>query len=209
MPAEPLLVPEPTHDTWDVNANQKWKSFIQEFTSPHDADAIEWTRLDQIISLLGRLGQEFPHEHWVFLPGGEGLQIARTSVSSEPGCMQIEAKGEDVLTVCRPLSLMCVWLRNDPDHSYFDLELGRLRHKGRTTGPGDFREDWSVKVLSPDGSEAWTDHSRLLHGRLVIMSKGCPYNLDPMEPQHDTLSRNLFRKCMEFPLETDGVPDAQ
>jgi len=201
MTTDSLQTQEPKRETWDVVANRKWASFIQQFMAPHDTDAIEWTRLDPIIAVLGLLGRELPDENWAFLPGGEGVQIARTSVGWEPGCMQIESKGGDNVLICKPYSLLCVYFPGSPDISYFDLELADLRRLNLMTERQDAIEECRGIVLTEGKSEQLVDYTRLLQGRVVIMCKGSRYIRCGSERDPDVLTREMFRACSEVRAE--------
>jgi hypothetical protein len=189
---------EPGSGAWEDKAIHKWASFIRELTSPHDADSIEWTRLNRIVSELGRIGRKLPGEHWAFLPGGGGLAIARTRMTSECYYMQIKSRDGEVY-VCNPLSLMCVSFPDAPDFCYFDLQLARLRPRNETTGPRDATETCGGKVRTAGGKTRRADFTRLLRGRIVIFCKASIYNLSctDQDGRHDLLSRKEFRAWMQ------------
>ena len=169
-----------------------WTDFTRDLLS-QDADAIEWTRLEQIVAVLNRLACELPGVHWAFLPRGGGLEIAHASISSEPDCIQVESRSGDVY-VCRPRSLRCNAIPVEPHFAYLDLQLERLRTRDEEIVRSDLKEDWRGKILGPDGTEKYGNYTRLLNGWVFICCRVC-YRED-YDGHYDELTRNQFRRVV-------------
>jgi hypothetical protein len=170
---------------------QEWDSFLRPFIPPHDADAIEWTRPEQIVAVLNRL----PDAHRAFLPRGGRLEIARVCMSSEPECIQLEGRNGDMY-VCQPRSLRCNVFPGAPYLSYLDFQFERLRPQDEATVRSDWKEEWRGKVVTPDGTEKYGDYTRVLRGWMLICCKAS-YHED-LDGQYDELTRNQFRQSIGY-----------
>ncbi len=202
--------PEALCETWEVETNRKWTTFVGGLMPSICPDMIEWQRQEEIIAVLDRLTRELRDGHYTFLPGGGGLEVTGVDKGWEPGCIQLEINDGDYRYVCLAASLLCVVFPRSPQFCYFDLQLGELTPRDPETEPGAIKEDICGRIRTVRRhkvgnrtveipSRRWAAYTRLLRGRIVIFSKVSLYNLESQttDGRHHVMSREQFRQYIQ------------
>jgi hypothetical protein len=193
-----MVQQESVPNTPEAEPNQRWAGFINELMSTHRADFVGWRQPLTIMTQLDHLGRQLRGLHWASLPDGGGIEITGASFAVERG-LQLEINNGDYVYLCEPVSLECVASAVSNDWAYFDLQLSgpvpRDKVTGRRGQQKGLGEVWGV-----DHRKRLAEHTRLLHGRVVICLKGSlVYELvrEDGQGRHNLMSRDQFRKFVQ------------
>lgn len=198
---------------WRYIQNKLFKGYIP--------DTAIWTDIQDVVKVLNLLGS-MPSLNHMFIPDGGGLDLRKVSLSSEEGCIEIDAMEKYVL---KPKKLIVENISKDYIWSYFRLELDELEPIFSDEVFGEYErltDDSNGKYLSwicgnygyyEDGTplpENYKIVSRYLNGNFVMFSKASIYNdiSGTYDARHNKFNTEEFRRYIEFLRITYlGVPE--
>jgi hypothetical protein len=197
--------------------NKLWEQTIRNIFSDQDIATVEWTRIDDIVSILKKIGEQADSNH-LFFPESGGLDLRGADFSREPGCIEL-LFGSRSANVVKPLSLRFEALQGDLQACFFRLSCDGLQSTGQSSDGARVEEflevgsdyyprsvwDRGFLEIDFDGTEVpIPDTSRLVirHVRpasYVIFSKGSRYNQDikTYDGRHDLMEEDAFRQLVE------------
>jgi len=170
----------------------------------------EWTDLNQIVSILNKIGSKDASNH-MFYPTGGGLDIESAQLSTEDGCIELFTGLTDIL---KPKFLSFESFRDDR-WNYFRIETNELQPSNvedserdnfseelteLTAGKYVSRRHWDEGEYNggplPKGARVLT---RYFKGSFVIFSKSSPYNQksSTYDGRHNKMSAVEFRAYIE------------
>lgn len=169
----------------------------------------EWTKLEDIISVLNTIGSVDNSNH-MFYPTGGGLDMVSSKMSTEANCIEINTGSTDIL---KPKRLLFESF-NDPIWNYFRIETSELEPTGIYEGK-DYQSEELVEIETgkfisrsfwdegeyqgqkfPQTARVLTRH---LKGSFVIFAKSSYYNRhsSTYDARHNKMTSDEFRVYIE------------
>lgn len=200
-----------------VNLKQ-WKSILKEIFPNEMPARYKWTKRDDIIRILKKLGSIKGLNH-TFFPSGGGLDLIGVNISTEPDCIELYFDGS--VKIIKPDYLSFHSFGPEEKYlewAYFRLETKTLKPTGiykrnvdfiyeplLEVSPGKYTNIsyWEQGFLGYDenGEEIEIpDTARLvtryLEGSFVIFAKGSIYNQinETYDARHNKVSNEEFEK---------------
>lgn len=169
----------------------------------------EWTKLEDIISVLNTIGSVDNSNH-MFYPTGGGLDVESSKLSSESNCIEIFTGLTDILKPKR----MIFESFSDPIWNYFRIETSELEPSGVyeekdypseelteiESGKYVNRSNWDEGEYKgqklPKSARVLTRH---LKGSFVIFAKSSYYNRNSStyDARHNKMTSEEFREYIE------------
>lgn len=197
--------------------NELWKRTIRNIFSDQDLATVEWTRIDDIVSVLKKIGEQIDSNH-LFFPKSGGLDLRGADFSREPGCIEL-LFGSRSASVVKPLALRFEAVQGDLQACFFRLSCDGLKSTGQFSDGARFEEflevgsdyyprsvwDRGFLDIDFDGTEVSIPATsrlvirRVLPASYVIFSKGSRYNQDlkTYDGRHDLMEEEAFRQLVE------------
>jgi len=187
-----------------------------------------WTDLNAIVNILNIIGAKDNSNH-MFMPGGGGLDLERSRLSHEDGCIELECAG--LVDIVKPVELSMHYFGPQATQwAYFRLETAGLQLSDVYEDISSVRDYEEVTELSPGhyvDRSAWENGfygydddgrerklpkdarpvSRYTHGAFVIFPKGSIYNLtsDTYDGRHNKMSATQFHEHISHAAKQ--IPD--
>ena len=204
------------HRTWRKKNLQGWMEIVSEIFPNGIPKSAEWTALNDIVSVLSKIGSRAGSNH-LFFPRGGGLDLSNAILSAEQDCIELDTNG--IITVVKPVRLTFESIDSDPEGTYFRLETHGLRpsdvyeqdpevewidEEVTRLRPNEYGPRWMGEegnmgtdqdgkdIPLPTGSQIVT---RLAKGAFVIFAKGSAYNGNTAtyDARHNRVSKDEFK----------------
>lgn len=181
------------------------KIFLDEIPSSH-----EWTRLEDIVSILNIIGS-VKGSNQMYYPTGGSFDIESASLSNEKNCIEIYTGHVEIL---KPKKLVFESFYEKSDWNFFRLETHNLEPSGvygeRVVSSEELVEiengkyicrsywdelEYEGKVIS-ENARLTTRH---LNGTFIIFSDSCPYDeISNIGIKHNDLSAKDFSEYIKY-----------
>lgn len=186
----------------------KWEGLVKSIFNGKVPKRYEWMDIEDIISILNRIGSSDALNH-TFFPSGGGMDLASAIQSHEEGCIEINCSG--LISILKPNKLMFEYFpEGDYEWVYFRIVTDDLPS---TNVYENLRDNYEELTELSSGSyverSVWDDNefngqplpsnarvvSRILKGDLVIFNKASLYNANPStyDGRHSEYGAEGFR----------------
>lgn len=187
---------------------QDWKNVIIDLFPSGIPEKCEWTKLEDIISILNAVGSIKNLNH-MFYPTGGGLDLTGATKSNENGCIELHTGG--LFDVIKPKSLIFEKMSEDNEWSYFRIETNQLEPSGvYKETDGNYEEVTELEPNNYVNRNVWDANeyqgkplpkgarvvSRYFKGSFVIFRKTSIYNSisSTYDGRHSKMSTDEFKE---------------
>lgn len=185
---------------------KEWKSILETIFGGSIPEHYEWTLLHEISKTIDKLGGK--NLNHMLYPDGGGLDILGCEISTNyRNLLEINVGG--IPSICKPDKLVFDSISNDPEWSYFRLELQEMESSNVYEDSSREEKIWEeLYEIAPNEFEAYSEYpsyegsrhiTRVLKGTLLIIPKSCFYNSIPStyDGRHSRCTHVMFREYMK------------
>jgi serine/threonine protein kinase len=204
------------NDDFHSRNQQEWVELQAKLFPASVPKHVEWTDLNEIVKVLKTICAVRNLNH-MFLPDYGGLDLMDARLSYEPGCIELDFSGVDIV---KPRRLLFESFGDYKEWNYFRLDLDNLQPlalnendenellQGKETvsetSPGVYHSFYVLKTRAVDNrgvALTWQSRytKRWFRGSFVIFCKRSIYNLDKetYDGRHGRMSSEDFRVYIE------------
>lgn len=181
-----------------------WANIQKKIFSNEIPKTYEWTKLEDIVSILNSIGS-VRGSNQMYYPTGGNFDIESASLSTEKGCIEIYTGHVEIL---KPKKLIFESFSDKSDWNFFRIETENLEpsgvygdvalsseelveiENGKYISRSYWDEEEFEEKIIPSNARLVTRH---LNGAFVIFSDSCPYNdLSTIGVRHNELDAKDF-----------------
>jgi len=207
-------------DFFKTNARD-WTRIHHEIFGNTIPSRYEWTKPEDIVAVLNKIGR-VPNSNHSFFPMGGGLDLEGARLAEEPRCIELNF---GLRHVVRPDKLIFERVDDNQEWNYFRLETLELEPSGLYELSDDAYDEELVDLGNGEyiHRNYWDEGSydgkplpknarpltRLFRGAIVIFKKMSWYNhasgkFDAYDARHEALGASGFRQHVEEAFKAIG-----